>query len=51
MPYTGVCAAPPRPANRGTASGDRAADQWVPLVTEFFQINKHKFRILLKKNR
>jgi hypothetical protein len=51
QPYTGACAAPPRPANQGTTFGDRAADQWVPLVSELFQINKLEFHIPPKKNR
>jgi hypothetical protein len=33
--YTGARMAPPRPANQSTASGDRVADRWVPLVSEF----------------
>jgi hypothetical protein len=51
QPYTGTCAAPPRPANQGRTFGDRAADQWVPLVSELFQINKPEFCIPPKKNR
>jgi hypothetical protein len=50
-PYTGVSMAPPRPANQGAVSGDRAADRWVPLVSELFQIIKPKFCIPPMKNR
>jgi hypothetical protein len=50
-PYTGLCAALPRPANRGVPSGDRATDRWVPLISEHFQINKPEFYIPPKKNR
>jgi hypothetical protein len=34
-PYTGVHAAQPMPANQGVVSGDRVADRWVPLISEF----------------